>query len=393
MSPSWHMEEPGFKATRPQDHARPSYITRSTSWFSTQQAFFFIPWTHQAQFHSSFSPLPTHTHTKISEFFKNDFHLSSQMVSFWRSRSMFPAWFFLPNHLVPPWTYYWRCLGDGWAEHPPVTFCLQSLGLGWRIGSFLRAPSCFLSYNHAHVSETTLQLPVGFWISSKMSLTGAFPGHPISSVIPGCSLSRSLSLFSFLYKCIVLHQRCCINQSAKPPLFELLVPVYMWDTQVHQLVLLCLVNLSLYLLHSIIWESVMGRRKVFSCLMVCPDCFFLFLPPLGVYLTSFWLSRVVPLTVSPINLRGWDLQPRDNGGGLLISDNLGFLVQFFRIMPFLWNAMLFIFIFWPCLQYVELPWPAIEPVPQQWQHQIPNPLSHQGTPNNLVVRREFLACQ
>ena len=35
---------------------------------------------------------------------------------------------------------------------------------------------------------------------------------------------------------------------------------------------------------------------------------------------------------------------------------------------------------WPCLCHVEVPRPAMEPEPQQGQHQILNPLSHQGTP-------------
>ena len=35
--------------------------------------------------------------------------------------------------------------------------------------------------------------------------------------------------------------------------------------------------------------------------------------------------------------------------------------------------------FWPHLRHVEGPRPGIEPEPQQWQHQILNPLIHQGT--------------
>lgn len=42
------------------------------------------------------------------------------------------------------------------------------------------------------------------------------------------------------------------------------------------------------------------------------------------------------------------------------------------------------FYFWPCL-HVEVPRLGIEPTPQQWPHHILNPLSHQGTPECLML--------
>ena len=41
--------------------------------------------------------------------------------------------------------------------------------------------------------------------------------------------------------------------------------------------------------------------------------------------------------------------------------------------------LLFFFFFWLYPQHAKVPRPGTEPAPQQWQHQILNPLSHQGT--------------
>ena len=55
-----------------------------------------------------------------------------------------------------------------------------------------------------------------------------------------------------------------------------------------------------------------------------------------------------------------------------------------RITDFIWIILFFFFFFWSHPRHAEVPGPGIEPMPQQGQHQILNPLSHQGTPGIIL---------
>ena len=68
----------------------------------------------------------------------------------------------------------------------------------------------------------------------------------------------------------------------------------------------------------------------------------------------------------------------------LLSANSNFLYSFWKNLQFILN---FFLNFWLHLTHVEAPRPGIELTPQQWQHQILNPLHHQGTPISYSLMR------
>ena len=51
-----------------------------------------------------------------------------------------------------------------------------------------------------------------------------------------------------------------------------------------------------------------------------------------------------------------------------------------KLLGHMVSLFMFNFFFWPYPCHVEVPRVGIKPKLQQWQHQILNPLSHQGTP-------------
>ena len=50
------------------------------------------------------------------------------------------------------------------------------------------------------------------------------------------------------------------------------------------------------------------------------------------------------------------------------------------------QLFILLLLFWPCPWHMEVPVPPQWPEPQQWEHHIPNPLSHQGTPQTCFKR-------